>query len=259
MKGKRWAVPLGWAAGAAALAVMVALVGAGMAAAAPPGPAPYPPGVVVYWVNDPGDAMDADGAGVCDVTVAVTPLPGTGREPCTLRAAIQLANSDGVPSVIAFEVCSNDTPWSGSGGQMPASGAVIIQPGWNPLGISGPLPAIMDDYSTYINGYTQGYPSPTPGYDDPAIPPAPGSCVAPLFAMPNTASFGTPMNTVLAVDVEGSLCVPPAPAPGSSVTAVPGGIVPSGSILQWNGVQGACSGFTVLSSQNVIAGLNIQQ
>lgn len=249
MKGKRWVTTLGWAAGAAALAMMVTLVGVGAVAAAPPGPPPYPPGVVVYWVNDPGDLPDADGAGACDTGTGA--LPGTLRLPCTLRAAIQLANSDGGPSVIAFEVCPSDIPGfqPGSGGMLPTS-EVYIQP-------KTPLPALITD-TTYINGYTQGMPQ-APGYDDPATtaPVCNGAVVVPPPAMPNTASFGQALNTRLLVAVEGALCVSPAPAVGA-ITIVPGGIVPSGSILQWNGATGACSGFTILSSKNVIAGLNIR-
>lgn len=257
MNKYKWMLKLALTGGLVLLTLW--LCGAGAAQAAPPGPGTP----VVYWVNDPGDAPDASpGDGICDVTLGATPLPSRtpstvpgNAEPCTLRAAIEEANLDGVPSVIAFEICSNDAPWSGSGGSMAtASSEATITPGNPPLN-NGPLPALTEG-NTYVNGYTQGWPSLIAGYDDPVINGIVG-CGASLMAAPNITPFGRPLNTQLAVAVDGSFCVPPPPLPGN-ITPVPGGGVPSGSILPWGPLGGACSGFTVNSSRNVIAGLNIR-
>jgi hypothetical protein len=215
---------------------------------AEPNAPPNPFSSKVYWVNDPGDSPDATpGNGVCNTSAGNYPHPplGTGRTRCTLRAAIQEANLDGVPSVIAFEICPSDY-------ESGLDGSYAIYP-------RTPLPAITEP-STYINGYTQGYPQETAGYDDPGLPP--GSCqttppVNYRIAEANTNRFSGALNTVLGIAVDGFWCVPPAPAAGDT-TDVPGGIVPSGSILRWNGTAGACSGLTLTSDRTVIAGLNIR-
>ena len=217
--------------------------------AAPPNPATGP----VYWVNDPGDIADvAPGDGVCWNGMAA--LPATGRLPCTLRAAITEANLDGVPSTIAFEICPADIGPN-------ADGSYTIFPG--SAGAGDNLPALTDPSAggyTYINGYTQGFPQATPGYDDPVVT-ALGAAVCGAgarIATPNTASYGLPMNGVLAIIVDG-LAGAPVPAPMSAITPVRGGYVPSGSIVMWGGaLSGASTGFTVLDNRNVIAGLNIR-
>lgn len=216
---------------------------------------------VVYWVTDNGDAVDNNLAdAVCDTAAGV--LPGTLREQCTLRAAIQNAIRDNVPSVIAFEICPSDIPPG-------TDGSYTILP-------DDPLPALRAEGTitrtrTYINGYTQGYPQPNPNWDDPAVPNA-AACLGAVppanytIAISNTAPFGNPLNTRLAIAVDGSDCVPPPPVVGSALTPVKGtaptDVVPSGSILDWSATgrgYGACSGFTVTSSRNVIAGLNIRK
>ncbi len=213
--------------------------------AAPPGPGTP----ITYWVNDPGDAPDAaPGDGICDTGTG--PLLGTTRLPCTLRAAIEEANLDGVPSVLAFEICPTDFV---SNGDVPQS--YRISP-------AAPLPAFTAGL-TYVNAYTQGYGQATPGYDDPGTNAATcNGATAPRLAAPNTNSFSLPLNTVLAIEVDGASCVSPVPSVGAGgTTTVPGGVVPSGSIVQWpsgGGGVGACSGFTVTSDRNVFAGLNIR-
>ena len=180
---------------------------------------PNPASVRVYWVNDPGDAPDATpGDGVCNTAAGAWPIqPGTGRIRCTLRAAITESNLDGIPSVIAFEICPDDTNPVGLGPD--GLGAYTIAP-------ASPLPSIVGGL-TYINGYTQGMPSPLPRYDDPSVPAGTCNTLGLTFriAAPNTASFSFAMNTVLAIGIDGAAtpCRPPVPIPGSTTTAVPGG------------------------------------
>lgn len=247
-----WALPL------AVMMVLALLLGPMAVQAAPP----PSPGVPIYVVNDPGDAPDGiPGDGICDtgLLLGIPMAESQWTNSCTLRAAIEEANLDGGPSVIAFEVCRNDMPWSGSGGSMagPAD-IVVISPGTyslNPPPNAGPLPALTDA-RTYINGYTQGF---GPGSSWDAVPPS-GLCTATRIATPNSNSFSLPLNTTLSVSVEGSQCNPIAST--GATTSVPGGIVPSGSIIDWStpptGNGDACSGFTVTSDENVIAGLNIR-
>lgn len=221
-----------------AIALAMALPAVRVAQAAPPGGA-----TTTYWVNDPRDAPDANpGDNICDTgSGALT----TGRLPCTLRAAIQEANASAGAQIVAFEFCGEDFASNGD-----VAGSYRISP-------TTPLPALTDGL-TYFNGYTQGYPSTTLGYDDPNIV---GNCTTARIASPNTNNFSAALNTVLAVEIDGSACVSPAPTNGTGgTTAVSGGIVPSGSIIPWasGGTVGACSGFTVTSDRNVFAGLNIR-
>ncbi len=217
--------------------------------AAPPGLATAP----TYWVNDPGDAMDAaPGDGFCWTGAA--PLAATGRLPCTLRAAITESNADGIASTTAFEICPMDFATNPDGSYTIAPGAM-------------PLPGMTDPAAggfSYINGYTQGYPQATAGWDDPAVAalatPAltcngPGG-LPPRPAAVNAAPFGMALTTVLSIIVDGMICAP-VPAVGA-ITPVPGGYVPSGTIPMWAAATGGCSGFTVLDNHNVIAGLNLR-
>ncbi len=208
-----------------------------------------PPGGITptYWINDPGDAADAvPGNGICDTGTGA--LAGTGRLPCTLRAALQEANAAaGAARVIAFEICPTDFASNGDG-----AGSYRISP-------ATPLPA-MTNGLTYINGYTQGYGQTPARYDDPATNAAAcNGATTPRLATPNTNSFSLAVNTVLAIEIDGSSCVSPAPQNDADFTTpVSGGVIPSGSIIRWNGTAGACSGFTVTSDRNVFAGLNIR-
>jgi len=156
-------------------AVTVALLLALLVAAEPARAAP-----TTFTVNSTDDAGDATLDGTCDSDDSA---PG---DQCTLRAAIQEANTTTDRDTIDFNIPSTDCD--------DTSGVCTINVGSSPTATGQPLPEIIQPVT--INGYTQGDATATP--DDDAmendIPVARDGTNANLLIELNGASAGSSGN-----------------------------------------------------------------